>query len=58
MATVESAKQLETLTASLDGAMKELDSEKARIHDLLHSILPPVLPRLHLIAWTPFAMIQ
>jgi hypothetical protein len=44
MATIESAKQLETLTANLDGAMKALDLEKARIHDLLNSILPPVRP--------------
>nr|UQK61949.1 soluble guanylate cyclase 4 [Choanoeca flexa] len=43
MATLESTKQLESLTAELDVAMKELDSEKARIHDLLHSILPPAI---------------
>eukprot|EP00045_Choanoeca_perplexa_P006488 m.55462 g.55462 ORF g.55462 m.55462 type:complete len:814 (-) comp13653_c0_seq4:234-2675(-) len=43
MATIESGKQLEKLTTSLDNAMKELDAEKDRIHKLLHSILPPAI---------------
>eukprot|EP00056_Hartaetosiga_gracilis_P011854 m.183298 g.183298 ORF g.183298 m.183298 type:complete len:996 (-) comp13592_c0_seq21:982-3969(-) len=40
-ATVSMASDLASTTANLDSAMRELDVERGRMNDLLHSILPP-----------------